>query len=134
MEPPNARVANARVESASDRLTLGKIQQTLVKGMSQAEVVTSLGSPNMVTRDRDGVETWVYDKFLSETSTVSADQRAGASGGLGGVGSGILGVFGASASQGSSASNQIRSQKTLTVILKFKDQRLTDFVYNTSSY
>jgi outer membrane protein assembly factor BamE (lipoprotein component of BamABCDE complex) len=133
-DPPASIVNNARQDSAANRLTLGKIQQTLVKGMGQAEVVTSLGSPNMVTRDKEGTETWVYDKFLTETTTLSADQRAGIGGGVGAASGNVLGILGASVAQGSSASNQIRTQKTITVILKFKNQELIDFVYNSSSF
>jgi len=134
MDSPATRVNNAKQETPTDRLTLGKIQQTLKKGMSQSEVVTSLGSPNMVTRDKDGTETWIYDKFVTETSTLAADQRAGIGAGLGGVSGNAIGILGGSIGQGSSASNQSRTQKTLTVILKFKTQTLVDFVYNSSSF
>lgn len=125
---PAQRVEQA--EPAPNRLTLGKVQQTLRKGMRQDEVVTSLGSPNMVTRDRSGLETWIYDRLSSETSTSSASDRIGGFGGALG-GGGILGISG---STGSSASQEVRSQKTLTVILKFKDQVLEDFSYNSSSF
>lgn len=134
MDSPATRVNNAKQEAPSDKMTLGKIQQTLRKGMSQSDVAIALGSPNMATKDKDGLETWIYDKFSTEVNTVSADQKAGVGAGAVGVGGGLLGLLGASASQGSSASNQVRAQKTLTVILKFKNQTLVDFVYNSSSY
>ena len=118
------------VDTSHSRLTLGKVQQTLRKGMRQDEILSSLGSPNMVTRDRNGLETWVYDRLSSESSTALASDQIGALGGILGGG----GIFGISGSSGSSASREVRSQKTLTVILKFKEQLLDDFSYNSSSF
>jgi outer membrane protein assembly factor BamE (lipoprotein component of BamABCDE complex) len=123
-----------RLETPSDasqsRLTLGKVQQTLRKGMRQDEVISSLGSPNMVTKDRNGLETWIYDRLSSEISSSAASDRIGGFGGA--LGGGAL--LGLSGSTGTSAAQEIRTQKTLTVILKFKDQSLEDFSYNSTSF
>ena len=35
--------------------------------MSSSEVVEAVGSPNLVTRGRNGRESWVYDRFSTET-------------------------------------------------------------------
>ena len=32
------------------------------------QVATALGSPNIVTRDAEGRETWIYDKIATEAS------------------------------------------------------------------
>ena len=48
--------------------TLGIVQKEIRIGMNQAEVVSALGSPNIVTKDSEGRETWVYDKIASEVS------------------------------------------------------------------
>ena len=58
-------------EEIPNKLTLGKVQQTLKKGMSQGEIVVELGSPNMVTADAEGLETWVYDKISTEVNSNS---------------------------------------------------------------
>lgn len=50
-------------------LTLGVVQKYIHNGMSQDEVVLSLGSPNIVTQDANGKETWVYDKMSSSLTT-----------------------------------------------------------------
>lgn len=118
------------VQDDANRLTLGKVQQTLKKGMKQDEIVASLGSPNLVTRDSAGLETWIYDKLRTEVSSESSSVGGGVIGG-GLVGQGILG---GAVSASSNTANQIRSQKTLTVILKFKNQTLTDFSYNSTSF
>jgi outer membrane protein assembly factor BamE (lipoprotein component of BamABCDE complex) len=118
------------VQEDSNRLTLGKVQQTLKKGMKQDEIIASLGSPNLVTRDSAGLETWIYDKLRTEVSSESSSVGGGVIGG-GLVGQGILG---GAVSASSNTASQIRSQKTLTVILKFKNQTLTDFSYNSTSF
>lgn len=46
-------------------LTLGLVQKYIHNGMSQDEVAIALGSPNIVTQDASGKETWIYDKMSS---------------------------------------------------------------------
>ena len=113
-----------------NKLTLGKVQQTLKKGMSQGEIVVALGSPNLVTSDADGLETWVYDKLSTE---VNSNNRKKGFNILGGA---LGGTVGAGATVGSSSknSNTSTSQKTLTVILKFVDKKLDIFTFNASSF
>ena len=41
--------------------------------MTQDQVAAALGSPNIVTRDAAGRETWIYDKIASEASYSSSD-------------------------------------------------------------
>lgn len=114
----------------SNKLTLGKVQQTLKKGMSQGEIVVALGSPNMVTSDADGLETWVYDKLSREVNSNTKSKGFNLLGGA--IGSKIgIGAVGGSSSKNSNTSS---SQKTLTVILKFKNKKLDTFTYNASSF
>ena len=114
----------------NNKLTLGKVQQTLKKGMSQGEIVVALGSPNMVTTDAQGLETWVYDKLSTEVSSGTKKKGFNLLGGA--VGS-TLGV-GATAGSSSSSSSTSSSQKTLTVVLKFVEKKLETFTYNASSF
>lgn len=46
-------------------LTVGVVQKYVHAGMSQDEVALALGSPNIVTQDENGKETWIYDKVAS---------------------------------------------------------------------
>ena len=62
--------------SKEQEFTLGVVQKEIRKGMSQAEIVIALGSPNIVTRDKSAQETWVYDKVASEVS-YSQDKGGG---------------------------------------------------------
>lgn len=128
--PPIERVNQARQADDAKQLTLGKIQQTLKKGMKQDEIVLALGSPNMVTVDSGGLETWIYDKLRTEISAAAAKDSVNILGGI------IGGSAGAGAAVGSSsgASNQTTSQKTLTVVLKFKNKALEEFTYNATTF
>ena len=95
--------------------TLGVVQKALRAGLSQADVAERLGSPNIVTREPDGREAWVYDKVSSEVEASSGSVGVG---GLGsGVGStfwGLLGVGGGKRSEKAKS-----SQRTLTVVIRF---------------
>jgi len=78
-------------------------------------VAERLGSPNIVTRETDGREAWVYDKASSEV------ELSGASVGVGGLGSGggstFWGLLGVGA--GKHSEKATSSQKTLTVVVRF---------------
>ena len=113
-----------------NKLTLGKVQQTLKKGMSQGEIVVALGSPNMVTSDANGLETWVYDKLSTEVNSNSQKKSFNL---LGGVIGSKIGV-GATGGSSSKNSNTTSSQKTLTVVLKFIGNKLETYTYNASSF
>jgi len=121
--------------SGSQTLTLGKAQQSLRVGMAQADVAVSLGSPNIVSTDAQGHETWIYDKISSERVASDSSEGAGI-GALGGglIGSALLGGMGSANAQHSASAVQT-SQKTLTVIVKFDAQkRVKDINYNSSKF
>lgn len=104
---------------ADERLTVAKAQREIKIGMSSADVVEVLGSPNMVTTDDQRRETWVYDKVSSQVDSSSSS-------------SGVwLLIVGASGSKSSRTS----SQRTLTIIIKFdENSKVRDFSYRTSSF
>ncbi len=102
--------------------TVGVAQKEIHTGMSQADVAEALGSPNIVTRDSDGKETWIYDKIATEAS-YSRDS--------GGTGL-ILSLFGVYSKEAGAVSS---TQKTLTVVIKFNENHLVDsFSYHASKF
>ena len=129
---PIERVNELKPETEKNSLTVGKVQQTIKKGMTQTEVAEALGSPNMVTKDKENIETWVYDKLRTEIISASANDKVGLVLGTN-FGGDDVGVAGG-ASRSNSANNTIRSQKTLTIILKFKKGMLDQYTYNASSF
>lgn len=110
-----------------DKLTVGVVQKEIRTGMSGADVVAVLGSPNIVTTDDQRREVWVYDKISTETAYSESRGSIGVlilgtdAGGLGGVG----GNTGARST----------TQKTLTVIIKFdQNGKVRDFSYHATSF
>lgn len=124
------------LHSAKEReFTLGQVQQKIYRGMSQASVAESLGSPNIVTRDDVGDETWIYDKIASEAS-YSTDRGTTAGGaGAGGPAGSVLILGGLFGSYERSAGASAKTQRTLTVVIKFNpDKQVKDFSYHSSKF
>ncbi|SNX28765.1 hypothetical protein SAMN06295945_1112 [Polynucleobacter meluiroseus] len=102
---PLATIPARQMET--QKLTLGAVQSKIKEGTSSAEVVEVMGSPNIVTSNPDGTETWVYDKFSTESEIAGGYQSAVA----------------------------VRSTRTFIVTLKFnKNHRVTNVAYRQTSY
>jgi len=100
-------------------LTVGTVQREIRVGMTSADVVGTLGSPNMVTTDDERRENWVYDRVSTDTAYSSSSA---------GVGLLILGAMGSSGARST-------SQRTLTIIVKFDSaNRVRDFAYRSSAF
>ena len=122
-------------DDSADRVTVGKVQREIRVGMTNAQVIEVLGSPNMVTTDEKRREVWVYDKVATEhaysTSTggLSALILGGVAGGSGAGGGGVGG------STSSSAGATSSTQRTLTIVIKFNEEnKVRDFAYRQSSF
>jgi len=116
-------------------MTVGIVQKEIHTGMSQADVATALGSPNIVTKDAENKETWIYDKIATEASYSNDKGGVGGAAGAGGIAGStlILGGLGGSYSKSSGASAQ--TQKTLTVIIKFAPNGTVEsFSYHSSKF
>lgn len=124
------------LHSSQDReFTLGVVQARITRGMSQAEVAESLGSPNIVTKDRDDDETWVYDKIATEASYSRDSGSVTGLAGAGGTPGSALILGGLLGSYDKSAGASATTQKTLTVIIKFdRSKRVKDFSYHSSKF
>lgn len=100
-----------------DNLSIGKVQKEIRVGMSSSDVVSVLGSPNMVTTDDKRRESWVYDKVSTEAMASTSK------------GTGFLWF---PADRNAAVS---RTQKTLTIVIKFDEKGMVrDFAYNTSKF
>lgn len=106
----------------AEEMTVGVVQKEIRVGMSGADVAQALGSPNIVTKDSAGNETWIYDKIASE---VSYSKDAGGTG-L------IINLFGGYNREAGAVST---TQKTLTVVIKYDDKGLVEsFSYHASKF
>ncbi len=115
-------VEDNRRDTADTRgreLTAGLVKREITKGMSGAAVAEALGSPNIVTKDADERETWVYDKIATEAS-YSQSQN------------GLFLILGGFSNQSGAAST---TQRTLTVVIKFdKNDKVESFTYHQSKF
>jgi outer membrane protein assembly factor BamE (lipoprotein component of BamABCDE complex) len=114
----------------SQNLTLGKIQQTVQKGVSKEKILEELGSPNMVTGSSADQETWIYDK-VSTTTQTEAKAESGTV--IGGAVLGFIGI-GGQASKANSGASTTTSQKTLTLVIRFKGDSVDSFATRMSSF
>lgn len=105
------------------RLTFGTVQQVVKKGANQTEIMRSLGAPNIVSKDKNGLETWTYDRISRES-----ESRSRSLGLFGSIGAFLLG------GSGSRNSSSIAS-KSLTVIITFdNDKSVLDFSYQSLEF
>ena len=113
------------------RLTVAAVQREIQLGMSGAAVLSTLGSPNIVSTDGDRNEVWVYDRVSTEyvysNSGTGLLSLIGA--GTGSVAGGVL------PSHEQKAGATRRSQRTLTIIIKFdENERVKDYSYHSSRF
>ena len=110
---------NAGPDADADRLTVGRVQGEIKVGMPASDVAAILGSPNIVTTDEKRREVWIYDKVSSNrVDTVNSV-------------AGTIIILGGSSEQAQSTT----TQKTLTIIIKYDEQKLVrDFAYNYTQF
>ncbi|MFT3663968.1 hypothetical protein [Piscinibacter sp.] len=136
--PPPAPAATPTAGAApvASPLSYGAVTSQVVKGRTtQLELLQTFGGPNISTVDRDGVETWVYERTATQTEQQSQAQSAQATASLGaffkyvdvGVGGGV-----ARSSGGVTTSGSVRS---LTVIVKFAaDKTVADYSVRATTF
>ena len=114
-----------------DKLTVGIVQKEVKVGMSGADIIGILGSPNIVSTDAERREVWIYDKIATEYAYSSSG---------GGVNSFILGfgsdvLVGGGGGYNQNAGAASKSQRTLTIIIKFDTASMVrDFAYHSSRF
>jgi len=99
----------------SNKLTLGLVQSSVVKGANQTEITKVLGAPNIISMDKQGRETWTYDRISKESEAQSFGWFALLIGG--------------------SKSSNSNSSKSLTVVITFDAKKsVVDYAYQTLAY
>lgn len=118
-------------DGPADRLTVGTVQREIHLGMSGAQVITTLGAPNIVTTDEERREVWTYDRIATEV--VHSSSGVSFSPLIFGTGGSMLG--GATGGLTQSAGAVSRTQRTLTVVIRFDEQKkVRDFAYHASQF
>lgn len=114
----NAKKYYEQTYSDEKKMTLGVVQKEVQKGMGQDQIAVALGSPNIVTQDKNGQETWIYDKFATQIKNSGTG--------------GLILFFQTGADY---VSRKDVSQQTLTVVIKFDDKKLVESVsYHSSKF
>ena len=124
------------LHSAQEReFTLGVVQARIYRGMPQSDVAEALGSPNIVTKDLGGDDTWIYDKIATEASYSADRGDMGGLAGAGGFAGNVLLLGGLTGGYSRAAGASATTQKTLTVVIKFdRAGRVKDFSYHSSKF
>ncbi|EKE03524.1 MAG: hypothetical protein ACD_20C00191G0001 [uncultured bacterium] len=126
---------------AQQSLTVGTVQKYIHKGMSQDQVVMALGSPNIVTQDGNGKETWVYDKMSSTIVDRNKNESALEKGtaiknswrGL--LNLVTLGLLTDGKTELRDVSQLETSQNTLTIVIKFDEKNSVEsYSYHSSKF
>ena len=127
---------NKGLHSTKERkMTVGLVQKEIRIGMSEAEVIAGLGSPNIVSRTNEGTVSYIYDRIATEASYSNSSGTV-----AGGVGAGalagdtlILGTV--SGGYGRNRGASATTQRTLTVVIRFDQAGLVEsFAYHTSRF
>jgi outer membrane protein assembly factor BamE (lipoprotein component of BamABCDE complex) len=127
---------SARLHSTEDReMTVGIVQREIRAGMSQADVALALGSPNIVSKDSSGRESWIYDKIATEASFSRSSGGAGFLGAIGGMAGSVLLLGIPSVNYQEESGADAVSQRTLTVVIKFDHKGMVEqATYHSSRF
>lgn len=117
-------------------LSYGTVTSQVVKGKTtQLELLQIFGGPNISTTDRDGTETWVYERSVTQTDVAANSQAAQGTASLGAFFKYIDIQAGGSMSRNAAASSATSSIRSLTVIVKFApDKTVADYTVRASQF
>src|SRR5688500_7668571 len=134
--PPPAERVDTPTAGTTERpsnLSYGTVTATVKKNQTtQSDLINLFGGPNISTTDKDGTETWVYERTASTSDSAStADQKQfaaffGAGGTIGNaaIGGGASG----SAAKQNDQRRTVTTVRTLTVVVKFNpDKTVKDY-------
>lgn len=142
--PPAQTKADVRREAAPEpekpepqsRLSYGIVTSKVIKGKTtQAELVDMFGGPNISTTDADGLETWVYERSASNTSSSGQTTRTTQAQGMDVFfGLGLLGR-GSDTTTTSGRTSSSTSVRNITVIVKFNpDKTVKDYSARAATF
>lgn len=129
-------VAAPPAQSGASALSYGTVTATVVRGKTtQTDLLQIFGGPNISTTDSDGVETWVYERSVSQTDVASKSNNWQAAANLGvAFGHVQLGASGGGGQNASGASTAT-SFRSLTAIVKFNaNKTVKDYSVRASQF
>ena len=134
--PAAQAVSAPAAQSGASALSYGTVTAVVVKGKTtQMDLIQWFGGPNISTVDSDGVETWLYERSVSQTDVASKSQNWQAAANLGVSFGHAQGGASAGGGQSGSASSTASSFRSLTVIVKFNpDKTVKDYSVRSSQF
>lgn len=129
-------VAAPPAQSGASALSYGVVTAAVERGKTtQLELIQLFGGPNISTIDGEGVETWVYERSVSQTDAANKSNNWQAAANLGlSFGNAQLGASGGGGSSGSGYSSA-SSFRSLTVIVKFNPNKtVKDYSVRASQF
>ncbi len=123
-------------QSGASALSYGVVTAAVERGKTtQLELIQLFGGPNISTIDGEGVETWVYERSVSQTDAANKSNNWQAAANLGlSFGNAQLGASGGGGSSGSGYSSA-SSFRSLTVIVKFNPNKtVKDYSVRASQF
>lgn len=136
-QTPAAQAISAPpAQSGASALSYGTVTSRVLKGSTtQADLLQLFGGPNISTMDNDGVETWVYERSVSQTDVSSRSQSWQAAAGLGVFFGHVSANAEAGGGQAATAASTTASFRSLTVIVKFNQNKtVKDYSVRASQF
>jgi len=129
-------VAAPPAQSGASALSYGTVTSQVVKGKTtQADLLQLFGGPNISTVDNDGVETWVYERSVTQTDASSRNQSWQAAANLGVFFGQMSAGAQAGTAKNAASSSTTSSFRSLTVWVKFsEDKKVKDYSVRASQF
>lgn len=133
---PAAAAVSAPAQSGASALSYGTVTSQVIKGKTtQMDLIQLLGGPNISTVDNEGVETWIYERSVTQTDVSSRNQSWQAAANLGAFFGQLSAGAQAGVARDSASSSTVTSFRSLTVWVKFTDdKRVKDYSVRASQF
>ncbi len=134
--PAGQAVSAPTGNSTVSALSYGAVTSQVVKDKTtQSDLLQAFGGPSISTMDSDGVESWVYERSVTETDVSARSGNWQAAANLGVFFGHISAGAGASGGQSTTASSTASSFRSLTVIVKFNPNKtVKDYSVRASQF
>ena len=134
--PSAQAVAAPPAQSGASALSYGAVTSQVVKDKTtQADLVQLFGGPSISTTDNDGLETWIYERSVTQTDVTSNSQNWQAAAGLGVFFGHASANAQGSGGQNTAAASVTSSFRSLTVVVKFNPNKtVRDYSVRASQF
>ena len=134
--PALATAPAAGATSTASALSYGTVTAQVQRGKTtQLELLQAFGGPNISSTDRDGVETWLYERTATQSEMQSESRQAQAAASLGAFFKYVDVNVGGSSGRAAAGTSATSSTRSLTVIVKFApDKTVADYSVRASTF